>query len=232
MEKITELVDLLLKKAQSVHNPVFIIKYGPPASGKGTCLDTFYTFAQNYGFDSNNFINIDVDYFVEKLDSKKTVKTDPGNYWKFRGTADKISDTLLSKCFDQKKHAVLEMTGSSVDQKWLTKSIVNPARKNNYTIIVVYPLVPKDDLVTRSNKRAASIGRRPDPNYIINTATQAAQNIKTLNKVVDHLIIYDNTTDPPCDTFIIRCQKNVCSSNLKWVIDRVKEKFDVKIELQ
>jgi predicted ABC-type ATPase len=231
-DKIIHYANCLLAKTKTVENPVFLIKYGPPASGKGRCLDNFHKFAEMYGFDSQNYIDVNVDAFVDKLDIHNEIKQDPEVYWKYRPIANKIGDAILSQCFSQRKHVVLEMTGGNVDQHWLNATLIEPARKEKYTIIVVYPLVPKNILIERSEARAKEIGRRPDPQRIIETAEKAAENIKFMHTLVDHLIIYDNSSITPCDVMIINCSKDKCDINIHWMmLNLIKEKFQINLNV-
>lgn len=217
----------------SVQTPVFVIKYGPPASGKGSCLDKFNSEAEKIGdFTTSNFVDINVDDIVTKLDVDKTILADPNNYWNFRKDANQIADAAMAKSFQNKLNIMFETTGNNLDENWLMNDLINPAKKNNYKILVVYPLVPSDVLVERSAKRAESIGRSPEEEAIRTSARNASKNILKLIRVVDRVIIYDNRSLPACDYKIIECNDTVCSADMKWVVDKIiKENFGIDLSI-
>ena len=224
--------------------PVMLIKYGPPGSGKGKmeCLEKFYKHAEILGFEAHNFVDINVDDFVRKLDVNEEIKLDSQKYWKFRPDANIIADALLETCFYNHYHVVFETTGSRLDEKWLVEALVRPANENEFKIVVAYPLVPVPELIKRSAERALRIGRNPDPGQITTDATNAARNLKILYKYVDLIVLFDNRTEIPCEFEIIECKKKVCAEDLEWKSHQSKkehtsyenaihEAFDLDISL-
>lgn len=216
-----------------VQTPVFVIKYGPPASGKGSCLDKFNTEAEKMGdFTPSNFVDINVDDVVKKLDVDNTVMVNPDNYWNFRKDANKIADMAMEKSFQNKLNIMFETTGNNLDETWLMEALISPAKKNNYKILVVYPLVPVNDLIVRSAKRAELIGRSPEEEAIRSSAKNAANNILKLVRLVDKVIIYDNRSLPACEYKIIECNDNICSADMKWVINKIiRQDFGIDLSI-
>ena len=244
MEKFDSLMQRIYDRAFDEKlpskTPVILIKYGPPASGKGRkeCLDKFYEHGIKLGFNINNFVDINVDNIVSDLDLKNEVKQDSANYFKFRPKANLIADFLLKDAFELNMHIVFETTGSRLDEKWLVDYLINPATKNNYSIIVAYPLVPLPVLIDRSAKRALEIGRNPDPEQIQNDAKNAAKNISILYKYVDLIILFDNRFDVPCEFEILECKKKICKLDSKWNTknesfkEALKKAFNLDITLE
>lgn len=220
----------LLQGVTSAEHPVLLIKYGPPASGKGTCLPAFYEAAKPLGFDPANFLDANVDAVVEALDVKGRVKANPDAYWEFRGEANTIIETALTEGFERRLHIVLETTGRVVDPQWLQDDLIGPARENGYKIIVVYPLVPVPTLIERSAARAELIGRNPEPKLIEAAAKAAAANIYHFVGTADKIVIYDNRGLPACKYAVVACEKNQCRADTAWAVDRaIQELFDVSL---
>lgn len=228
----------------SATQPVFIITYGPPASGKGSCQDKFFGLGEKNGFDRNNYYSIDVDYLVELLDKDGLVKQKADNYWIFRSAADEIAYKLMKHGMETKKHLVFETTGNKVDLDWYQKEIFSPLKQQGYYIMVTYPLVPVEVLVERAHKRAEKIGRLPTDDYIRMVARNAASNLAKLIKNVDAIIIFDNSTNDKCQYEILNCTNERCNVTCKWSSDYEKciqycdkilaliyEKFQVNIDL-
>ena len=232
--------DRTLDQSSPSKNPVILIKYGPPASGKGRkeCLDRFYEHAEKFGFDKRNFVDINVDNIVSELDIKNEVKSDSLKYFKFRPKANLIADFLLKDAFDFKMNIVFETTGSRLDEEWFVNYLINPAIKNKFSIVVAYPLVPLRTLIDRSAKRALEIGRNPDPEQIKIDAKNAAKNINILYKYVDLIILFDNRFDVPCEFEILECKKKICKLDSKWntknetLKDSLKGTFGLDISLE
>lgn len=224
-------VEDLLSGAQSVETPVLVIKYGPPASGKGSCLEVFYKDAEQMGdFDKGNFVDINVDDIVSKLDKDNIIKSKPEKYWSFRPSANRIGDNAMNEALRRKYNIIIETTGRRIDETWLRNDIITPAKDNHYKILVVYPLVPVEELVKRSKIRAEKIGRDPDPELIRTTAKSAVENLSILVKYVDKIMIYDNRSQPPCNAKIIECNNNDCYIDVRMVVkNTIDDIFGVNI---
>ena len=214
--------------------PVLIIKYGPPASGKGSCLNVFYETARKMGFNSDDFLDANIDDVITLLDVEKSILKDPQNYHSFRPEAGKIVEEAIQIALTNHYNIVMETTGGTVDKQWYI-DLISKAKQNKYKVLIVYPLVPKETLVSRSEKRALQIGRRPEPNLIRTVSELAAKNISKLYKMLDRddkLIVYDNRHGIPCSPYIFECDGETCTANIEWTIQTaVKELFDVDIAI-
>lgn len=229
-----------MKNIKKTDTPVMLIKYGPPASGKGRkeCTDKFFFHSAKYGFDPQNYVDINVDDIVTKLDKDKEIKKDSMQYFKFRPRANQIADLLLETSFKLRYNIVFETTGSRLDEGWLVKYLIEPASRSGYKIVVAYPLVPVPILIERSAKRALEIGRNPDPEQIKKDAVNAAGNLKILHKYVDLIILFDNRALTPCEFEIIECKNKICKLDLKWaknntnLNETIRDKFNLNISLE
>lgn len=242
MNTIQYLADDLLKeqlknyklKTKQVVSPVLVIKYGPPASGKGECNKKFVQSIEKIKkakfFDENNSISIDIDKYVESLDINNTITQNPDNYWNFRPYANKIGDQMLKFSIKNKRNVVVEMTGNTIDPKWLHTDIINPAKLKNYIIVIMYPLVPIQLLISRSDERAKKIGRQPKHSDIKKAAINAANNIHLFYGSVDSIIIYDNSGVNPCDNIIIKCNNITCTIEPEWLIKNINNKFGITVK--
>eukprot|EP00854_Cymbomonas_tetramitiformis_P025571 gene25571-31255_t len=173
----------------------FYVKYGPPASGKSSILNTVIS---KDGIRYENVVTVDVDNiiqsnptYIQKRDRSSNAEYKQQLYWKYRGEADKISDQILDRALLYGYDIAWETTGSKV--AWTIKEIKR-IQKLGYVVTVVYPLVPIKTLIRRSQVREAEEGQTPaDPEEIVRIAHFAAQNLKKIIQYVDNVYIYDNS---------------------------------------
>lgn len=222
------------KGVQPVERPVFLLKYGPPGSGKSTCMDAFLQTASEYGDVKglDSIVEADVDQVVSKLDTKQQLLQkpyDPQVYEKLRKEANPIVDLIVQRAIATKRNLALEMTGGQLDPIWLKRSLVEPLRQKGYVLIVVYPLVPPSTLIERATLRAETIGRRPDDLLIQQIVYAASAHLGQLLPLFDHVIVYDNRADASelgragaegaeeknCKTVIVHCRAGKCTVQLE-----------------
>lgn len=213
--------------------PTLLVAYGPPASGKGSCLAAFAK-AVHPGVDISTYVHAVVDDVVSSLDVGGRIKTDPDYYHVLRPHADAIIAELIRRAVAHKYDLLIETTGGRIDlhvQDSLWRRLIDRVRAAGYRIVVVYPLVGRAELIRRSDKRAAQIGRRPGHAWIHTAATNAAANIKGFIGVADKIVVFDNRGAPPCDYRVIICdKKGACAADVGWVVDRaVAELFGVEL---
>jgi predicted ABC-type ATPase len=182
-------------KGKHPRQPVFYIKYGPPASGKGGIMEKVL---KKDMLSLDSLVTIEVDSIIEsnKIYLKKRSKLeDPVAkselYWQYRGEADIISDQILNIALIDHYDIGWETTGMTI--AWTVREIKR-IQKQGYTITLVYPLVPADTLVSRSLEREKKTGQTPAPEkQIRDGVNKAINNLKKLLDYVDNIYIYDNS---------------------------------------
>jgi len=206
--------------------PIFLISYGAPGSGKSACVDNvFKRLRPPSGVAPQNIVQANVDDIVAELDTGRTISVDAENYSVFRPTADNVAGRLLYVGMERGVHLNLETTGNSVDVQWFTTQFENARTQHRYLIALAYPLVAIPTLVARVQQRAAasstsSSKRRPDDDAVVNAARNAARNVALLMALVDKLLIYDNSGDVAsgaCQTEILVCDRQSCVVNCEWL---------------
>ena len=215
VEVTMKLSDKIVDRAfEGKHLPnekkTFYIKYGPPASGKG---DIMKKVVERDHISRESLITVEVDSIIQQNPnyerSRKAIidqyaresgpdkTTEQENalqelYFTYRyGGADTISDQILNRALQENYNIAWETTGNSID--WTRKEIER-IKKLNYTVKVVYPLVPLDTLRTRAAERQQRTGQTPAPEHVIKQiATNAARNILELKDKVDEILMYNNS---------------------------------------
>lgn len=225
-DKIFETESESLQKEVS---PVLLITFGPPASGKGSCIDKFFDAAKEYGFNPSNYISINLDAIIDQLDTDKEVLKDPAAYFYFRQCADEIVKTLFMKSIDAKLSIMSETTGTRKGKWW---TYTKEAKKQGYKVVVLYPLVTKNVLLERSRIRAEKIGRSPDVKSIEDAIKNAPPNLSDLYGIADKIVLYDNSTSTPCKDEVITCKDNECKGNLSWILEELRGKFDTTFKFE
>lgn len=206
-----------LENVQPSQRPVFILKYGPPASGKSSCNPKFLEAAASLGdVDAKTLVDANVDEVVDDLDVNGLTRQRPFNevvYAQLRILADKIVDSVVDTAIKTKKNLALEITGKSLDMSWFRKQLVEPMRKNGYKILIVYPLVPLQTLLQRNEERGEKLGRQPADDVIRQSVQAAAFHLGQLLPVVDAVMVYDNrSTTEKCAHEIIHCRSGQCTA--------------------
>ena len=84
----------------------------------------------------------------ELLDKINNTKSEL--YYKYRGEADTISDNILNFALLNKYNIAWETTGRTI--AWTMKEIKRIQRQD-YKVILVYPLVPSEELIKRAKQR-------------------------------------------------------------------------------
>ncbi len=187
--------------------PVFIITYGPPASGKSVILKRLM---KDLDIHEDRIVKVLVDEIVESIPEykkqiKRIVKKHKESiqsaeaqqalqeaYFKHRReSGDLLSDTILYKAMSLKYHIVWETTGNA--HEWILKTI-QEARTNGYLIFLVYPFVEEEQLIERASKRARlETPRQPPVERITANVKNAQRNFEIISKYTDKSILYDNT---------------------------------------
>jgi len=195
--KANEIVKAAFKQKKA-RRPIFYIKYGPPASGKGSIMAK--AIAKD-GLTEQSLITVEVDSIIESNPGYIKQRTELMNnsdtdgksalYWKYRGEADVISDQILNEALLGDFDIAWETTGGTI--AWTIREIKR-IQKQGYDVTLVYPLVPADVLVQRSLDREANTGQTPAPETQIRKGVKSA--INNLSKLLDHVdnvYLYDNS---------------------------------------
>ena len=241
LKKACEIYSKFLKNKTKTDAPTFYIKYGPPASGKGTIMDKV---AKEEEKDINNIVVVEIDTIIqehedymekrnellEKLKNNKSNKEDINKelsdlYFKYRKNVetpnikgDDISDAITYGAIEEGLDVAWETNGNDID--W-TKNVVIPKIKTinkEYKIVIVYPLVPLELLLERVHRREEETGQTP-ANNIEEMAKNAAKNLLEMKEIVDIIYIYDNSGNKDEEDLLIKYKKNkaeICKCTDKY----------------
>ena len=230
LKKACEIYSKFLKNKTKTDKPTFYIKYGPPASGKGTIMDKV---AKEEQKDLNNIVIVEIDTIIQehkdyikkkgellkKLKNNKNNKKDINKeltdlYFKYRKNVespnikgDDISDAITYGAIDEGLDVAWETNGHDID--W-TKNVMIPKIKkinNKYKIVIVYPLVPLKLLLERARIREETTGQTP-ANNIEEMAKNAPKNLLKMKKIVDTIYIYDNSGNKDEEKLLIKYKEN------------------------
>lgn len=202
---------------KSRSTPYLILKYGPTGSGKGS--SAVKKEIEFLGHDIEDYVVLEIDLLVEaireyrdktvELKSKRNTNNTYSNE-KFFGNlykayANTRTDTLnnylftvFEKAVENKQNIIYETTGTVSN----IKRLVDHAKKNDYKIVVIYPLVSEQELKKRVKERAdrrfaeeeVKLYRHPNP-YGLGKGIETAQSVlqstimpylyeKTIHKLV------------------------------------------------
>ena len=134
-------------------------------------------------------------------------------YWTYRKDknindfikGDDLSDAITEEAMKKKFDIAWETTG--YDVVWTIENTIPLVNKHGYRKVIVYPLVPVEDLLKRANAREIDTGQTP-ANNIEEIAKKAAKNISELKDHVDVIYIYDNSGKMNDDkTLLIKYEK-------------------------
>lgn len=96
------------KDAKRSGKKYFVIKYGPPASGKASIQKELAKINPDF---TAPYIEVDVDQYVKGLLNNPAQP----DYWILRCSADQISDGVLLKAVSDNVNIFWETTGESLD---------------------------------------------------------------------------------------------------------------------
>jgi hypothetical protein len=204
--------------------PLLIIKYGPPASGKGS--ENVAKEIENLGVNLNNFIVFEIDRIIESLENyrqetmnvyksenKNNNKMEKSSKIYFSKRKNKSSGKSLNDQFEDfmiksikdRKNIIFETTGGSFNDnnpiKWLLELVKKEEIKlaSPYKIILIYPIVTKDIIVDRVAKRASEQITRNPPFYRTMSKENLSQQIENSKHnfmfYIIPMLIYFNAID-------------------------------------
>lgn len=179
-----------LPSLSNKEQPHLIIKYGPPASGKGS--SKVQEEIKNLGIDTEDCIIFEIDRIIESLENFRTTsmeiykesinyneKTKKISQLYFnkrksensnKKTLNQSFEDLLIQSINERKNIIFETTGGSFNDynpiKWLFDIIINNKKENPtkkpYYITLIYPIVKEENILERAKKRASNqVSRNP-----------------------------------------------------------------------
>lgn len=190
--------------------PIFIIGFGPPGSGKSRVVDEVGKIYSNINW--SNTIDTNVDFVfqntkqwkrqsqeIQEMDVSQEKKKEYSQklYTTYRYFSDQISDLVLYKALGENYNLYFETTGFSVD--WLL-NLAKHIKNLGYTLVCVYPFVKTEIIRERLIKRQHQTGQEPKPyDAVIANAKSALINFVHLRDthVFDNLILLDNNDVHP-----------------------------------
>ena len=184
--------------------PVFVIKYGPPASGKNSLLSLLYKYIPSLQ-DENVTVDADLDRIIADLPGfQDDLKVAPEDrlqiYQKWRSVGMEVMDNMIRRAALIPCNIIFETTGYSVS--W-TVPLIRQLISQGYHIVLMFPLVQEKELVRRAELREKLTGQIAAPTYstvingktipgIIDMNDKAAKNLAFLIPMIDELFLIDN----------------------------------------
>ena len=189
---------------------IFIVGYGPPASGKSGIVHTLQhdkAFTDLHVTEENT-VSMNVDavfqnkesplYYgtqLHKLHASRVLKDNPNKrdqrlYSTYRHIADQLNDLLFWKSLALGYNIYFETTGWSVE--WVN-TFIHYAHRAGYSCVVCYPFVTTVELLKRIHARKEQVGR--DDKYVHESVKRAQTNIAKLElntESGDSLVVLDN----------------------------------------
>ncbi len=199
--------------------PLFIIKYGPPASGKNTCMKLLRDHLT--GLDQGSTVDADLDVIISQIPGfQKDIQQHMSKqeaYQKWRSLGMEMMDDLIRQATLIPCHITFETTGSSID--W-TIPLIKQMISLGYRIVIMYPLVQVEKLIQRANIRQKQTGQVAAPKHSIKVNNRtilgitemnqlAIQNLRILVPYLDELFLIDNNSDDQASARIILHIRNV-----------------------
>jgi hypothetical protein len=160
VERIATKRQMLNSIKQKQKDPLLIVKYGPPGSGKSS--DIVYNEIKKIGRPMKSFVDINIDTYVEMIEDYRNALMKGENLYGQTRTMknksgmsiyDKTKD-ILKRAIDQRSNVILEITGGYEVGKsgplgWIYKMI----DKTPYKIVVIYPKVSLQTIIKRLENR-------------------------------------------------------------------------------
>ena len=163
-----------------------IINYGPPASGKSTILNKIL-----HRFKIRSFFDASIDNRINKYISDNNIKIknfDEDKYWELRNIVYPILDNEIDIAFTKNKSIVFEVTGKNIG--FTVEHMVPSARKYNFVIILVMPVVKLGDIISRcKNRKQVS---NCSSKFLKELRESSYLNFITLADLSEIVIVYDN----------------------------------------
>lgn len=164
---------------------IFVINYGPPASGKSSIKTNKYILKLL----DKRFTDINVDTIVADLFLKSGVSSELTQevYFKLRKDADEESDNMLVNSIIDRHNIVWETTGR--DKSWI-KYVIDFIKQYGYRILLVIPMVYllEEQKRCKLRKQAANCSLE----YLSDIRTKSYNNFESIAHESDQTIVFDN----------------------------------------
>ena len=134
-------------------DPYFVVKYGPPGSGKSST--NIYNEIKKLGPPITSYVDVNQDTLVESMNEYKRNHT---QYNRLRYQKNKKglslykkSAIVLKKAVEAKANIIIEITGGREEDPlgWIHKLI----KDTSYKLIVIMPTVPLETILKRLETR-------------------------------------------------------------------------------
>jgi len=173
------------------NDPLFVVKYGPPGSGKSST--NVYNAIKKLGLPLTSYIDINQDTLVESL---KPYQKNHTRYNELRYQKNKKglslhekSTILLKKAVNARANIIIEITGGYEEPNgplgWIHKML----RDTSYKLIVVMPQVEIETILKRLEKRT----RTRNSEEVKKMYEISLQNFDTFIKTKETIILVDNS---------------------------------------
>jgi adenylate kinase family enzyme len=197
-----------------------VIKYGPPASGKGHIAPKLCDI-----LGIHRYVDVNVDRYVEyivHIQAGKTGSIDQQTYRAIRPTANRISDAVLAHAMHRKLDIMWETTGRSVDLRWMVDAYIAPARARGYAIVLTLPIVGLHTLLARCKAREQAADCTMG--YLGAAKRDSSRNFALIAQNSDRVLVYDNNQNPSTLLFDSADSRRACDP----LPDRVAHNAAVK----
>jgi predicted ABC-type ATPase len=182
--------------------PMVFVTVGAQASGKAKATDAVLP---SFGLRRSDLVAVQVDEVVSRLpgyqqdvaaaahlrtpeDRLQAVQSAYRNAR--RTTADNISDLILQLALVQKKHIVWETTLANTHWPSL---MARQFMRQGYTVVVVYPIVNRQEQAQRARRRMDQTGQAADISNIESQALAVPYHVRAILPYVDQVFVVDNS---------------------------------------
>ena len=219
------------KRDTSTIGPIFYILYGAQGSGKSGILKKALLKVGLSNDNINGVIHISVDDVIAENEKFKNAK--PAERWKMykelrENGGDEINDEIMNEALTKKFDVALETTGWSVS--W-TRDQMEKVTKNGFQAIILYPLVPPNMLITRTQEREQATKQvAAKPEEIAETVRMSIANLFNIETAANAVTYaYDNSgaKDEEKLAFEEKAKRNIEGGGTSSVSVEIKCKCDV-----
>lgn len=187
--------------------PVLFIKYGPPGSGKGSSVMATARRRAGGGVTKASTVTVDLDAIVassekfQQVLGTTTAAAAPTARLRRAYTdarkngANAIADEIMKRALEDGFNLEIETTGANLSSVF---QYIRQGLGAGFRVIVVYPIVPLSDLLTRVKTRWVKTRQIPaESDFVAVAAKSAVRNIEAIARYADAVYIVDNAAMPP-----------------------------------